>query len=155
MAAPQARSGLGSRARGERGGVAADLQKPGRFQSDGDGAITLAGMHRPSPKERTVKNLLKFAGCMLFDFRCSLGMTMLRYVLRILPIGFSMREGISRGMADQVEYDRYAAYCSIQREPHPLDLARWRAHREWMRTRPGGKCKVRDTSHMYAVRETA
>lgn len=101
-----------------------------------------------------MKNLHKAAFWILFDFRTWIGMALLRRALRVLPATFSVREGIERGIAEQIEYERYAGYtmlCGVS----PWTFERWREERKWLRTRRPNPCIVADRSRLYTVREFA
>lgn len=96
--------------------------------------------------------LLKVASWIVFDFRVQVAMWLLRKAVAWMPETFSMRDGIKRGIAEQVHYDRYAAYTRIcGHDPMPFDS--WRQIFAWLRTRPAAHCRVRDTSHIFVVRE--
>jgi hypothetical protein len=99
-----------------------------------------------------MQGFFKVAAWIIFDFRVQVSMWLLRKAVAWMPESFSMREGIQRGIAEQVPYDRYAAYTRIcGHEPMPFES--WRQVFRWLRTRPAERCKVRDTSHMFVVRE--
>jgi hypothetical protein len=101
-----------------------------------------------------VKNLHKVAYWILFDFRASVGMWLLSRALDWMPRSFSLSEGVARGVVEQTEYDRYAGYTTIcGASPWPFE--RWREERKYLRAVRARPCKVRDTSHIYTLRETA
>ena len=57
---------------------------------------------------------------------------LLEKVLRIMPVSNSAREGMLRGLKEQRDYDRYAAYCELVGTV-PLLFGRWREVRQTLR----------------------
>lgn len=81
-----------------------------------------------------MKNLIKSASWIVFDFRTLVGMRLLRWALAWMPRSFSLREGIARGIAEQEGYDRYCGYTLLcGAEPWPFD--KWREVWRTMRVR--------------------
>lgn len=61
----------------------------------------------------------------------------LEKALRLLPVSSSAREGMLRGLKEQRDYDRYAAYCELV-ETSPLTFGRWREVRQFLRAKASG-----------------
>lgn len=53
------------------------------------------------------------------------GFWLIERALRVLPVSSSTRVAMIRGLREQRAYDRYEAYCELQRTK-PVSFARWR-----------------------------
>lgn len=53
------------------------------------------------------------------------GFWLIERALRVLPVSSSTRVAMIRGLREQRAYDRYEAYCELQRT-QPVSFARWR-----------------------------
>lgn len=98
-------------------------------------------------------NIFLAAHWIVFDFRCTVGLWLLRRAMRWMPNEWSMRQAVDRGIGERVVYDRYAAYCRVMNQ-QPLPFPRWREQYQWMKTRPAGKSKVVDRYRRLIVRES-
>lgn len=67
-------------------------------------------------------------------FREWLAFWLLDKVLRLLPVTCTTRQGMLRGLREQRDYDRYAAYCELQRTP-PMPFLQWREVRQSLQVR--------------------
>lgn len=66
--------------------------------------------------------------------RYRIGLRLLDYTLSILPIRDTVRIGVVRGLKEQRDYDRYAAYCQLQ-GAESLSFETWREVRQWMQVK--------------------
>lgn len=103
---------------------------------------------------KIINRLHSAASAILFDFRTSVGLFFIALALYWFPRAFSHREGILRGIREQLLYDHYAGYCRIcNAQPWPFE--KWREVSATMRRRPTGRVNVKDISRKFVVRETA
>lgn len=73
----------------------------------------------------------------MIQIREWLSIWLLDWVIRLMPVSSSTREGMLRGLMEQREYDRYEGYCLLERT-RPLTFDRWRDLRNWTRVKASG-----------------
>jgi hypothetical protein len=71
------------------------------------------------------------------SIRTLIGLELLRWALRVLPLSAPEARGTRRGLREQWKYERYAAYCGILKKP-ALPFDNWREQEAWQQVKAAG-----------------
>lgn len=63
-----------------------------------------------------------------------LGFWLAEKAFKVLPVSSGTRLGMMRGLREQRDYDRYTAYCALEKTD-PFSFDKWREVRSFLRVK--------------------